>query len=136
MVLIEWDDDFAVGSPALDKDHRDLIADINGLYEQLGSGEHDLTVIDFIDAVHDHAREHFVREEAVMLENDYPEYEDHKAEHERFLERLSELQDEYQDEEGNEDGGMSLWLSHWLINHFRVYDARLQPASEENKQES
>ncbi len=135
MVLIEWSEDFSVGVPELDKDHQELIDDINDLYEQLGSGRDELTVMDFLDAVYAAAREHFVREEAIMLEHIHPGYEDHKAEHGRFLERMGELMDGYQDDVQNDDGGMSLWLSHWFVNHFQVHDARLHTLADKNTQQ-
>jgi hemerythrin len=135
MALIEWNEDFAVSNPELDKNHRELIEDINDLYKQLGSDRHELTVIDFLGAVYAEARAHFIREEEIMLEHDYPAYEDHKAEHERFLERMGELVDEYQDDMQIEDGGMSLWLSHWFVNHFQVHDARLRDLPDKSTQE-
>ncbi len=135
MALIEWSEDFAVGIPEVDKDHQELIEDINGLYEQLGSGRDELTVMDFLTAVYAEAREHFIREEELMLEQDYQDYEDHKAEHERFLERMGELMGESQDDVPTEDGGISLWLSHWLVNHFQVHDVRLHNLPDKNTKE-
>lgn len=136
MVLIDWNEDFAVGIPEVDNDHQELIQDINDLYEQLGSDLHELTVMDFLGAVYAEAREHFIREEDLMLEHDYPGYEDHKAEHEQFLERMGELMDEYQDDVHNEEGGMSLWLSHWFVNHFQGHDAYLHALPDRNSKET
>lgn len=125
MILIEWNEVFAVAVPEVDRDHQELIEDINDLYEQLGSDDNELTITEFLGAVYAKAHAHFVREEQMMLENDYSGYVDHKAEHEQFLETVGERVDEYQDDVRTEDAEMALWASHWFVKHFQIHDALL-----------
>ncbi len=125
MALIEWDNEFAVGIPDVDIEHRALVELINGLHAQLESGSYGVNMVDFLGEVYAGMREHFTNEESIMRELDYSDYQEHKQDHERFLGRICKLMDEYQDGALTADAVMGPWLTHWFIDHFRVHDARL-----------
>jgi hemerythrin-like metal-binding protein len=125
MALIEWNDEFALGIPDHELDHRELIDLINGLYEQLHSGMFGVTVVEFLEGVYAGTQEHFVREEQTMIDDAYPDYEAHKADHERFLSKIDKLIREYQDGVLTEEAAMVLWFTHWFQHHLQNHDARL-----------
>ena len=125
MPLIEWKKEYAVGVPAVDTDHRELIDLINDLYEQLQSGRYSVNMNDFLGEVYDSMARHFAREEEVMNMNEYPQYEEHKADHERVLEDINNIMYDYQDGLLKDDAIMAEMLEGWFSNHFANHDLLL-----------
>jgi hemerythrin-like metal-binding protein len=125
MAPLEWKDSYSVGVPAVDHEHRELIALVNRLHEALGSGRPaaDIEVVfgDLFRAI----SSHFALEERFMREHGYDQLRQHKTDHERLLDELRDIMDDFR--EGGEDplGRMAAGVDAWFSNHFRTHDARL-----------
>src|SRR5690242_18664168 len=76
----------------LDADHAEEARLLNAAADVLDAhvaGRADgAAVIAALDALYDHTRAHFEREDAAMHGASFPEHEAHRAEHERVLEEL------------------------------------------------
>jgi hemerythrin-like metal-binding protein len=125
MVLIEWKQEFAVGVPEVDYEHRELIALINELAATLERQDSELGVEEFLGEIFARISAHFALEEKIMRERRYDQYEDHKADHERLLDDIRDIMDEYEDEQRFDREVLAGRLSAWFGVHFRTKDARL-----------
>jgi hemerythrin-like metal-binding protein len=125
MVLIEWKQEFAVGVPEVDYEHRELIALINELAATLERQDSELGVEEFLGEIFARISAHFALEEKIMRERRYDQYEDHKADHERLLDDIRDIMDEYEDEQRFDREALAGRLSAWFGVHFRTKDARL-----------
>lgn len=126
MALIEWQERFSIGIPAVDHEHRELIALLNELYDRLLQEQGDCPVVDFLGEVFAQISAHFALEEREMRDMGYDGYQAHKAEHEDLLEEIREIMDDYEEgmaEESVEDLGSQ--LENWFGNHFKTQDSRL-----------
>jgi hemerythrin-like metal-binding protein len=123
MTLIEWKPEFCLGIPKMDADHRYMIGLINGLNEQLQSGEHPTFIIGILEELYSSATKHFAHEEAIMRDCGYDEYQEHEADHRRLLDRVTTWISDYQTE--RLDDGAAEWLASWFCNHFQSHDTRL-----------
>jgi hemerythrin-like metal-binding protein len=133
MALIEWQERFSIGIPAVDHEHREMIGLLNELYERLLQEQGDCPVVDFLGEVFAQISAHFALEEREMRDMGYDAYEAHKAEHEELLEEIRIIMDDYEEgmaEESVEDLGMQ--LEAWFSNHFRTQDSRLHKFLEKN----
>ena len=85
--FFEWEKQFVLGIPLIDRQHEKLIQLTKNLhFTYLQSTE--TASHHFIDAAHevvDLLRQHFSNEEKLMLLFDFPEYAEHKKEHENFV---------------------------------------------------
>ena len=93
MDKIEWTDDFLIGIPEVDMQHRSLISSLNKLvskYEQ-NPGE----IKDMIDFLVDYVLLHFDTEERLMEQYEYPDIDEHIEEHRAFTKRLNKLMDDF-----------------------------------------
>ena len=124
MTLLEWKDEYCLGIPAVDEEHRELIELINELHAELQAGESGITVLDFLGEIYARISAHFALEEKVMREQEYDELADHKADHERLLDELRDLMDACEDRLVSE-AELSERLDDWFAVHFRTRDARL-----------
>jgi hemerythrin-like metal-binding protein len=125
MVLIEWKQEFAVGVPEVDYEHRELIALINELAATLERQGSEPGVEEFLGEIFAKISAHFALEEKIMRERRYDQYEDHKADHERLLDDIRDIMDDYEDEQRFDREMLAGRLSAWFGVHFRTKDARL-----------
>ena len=125
MTLIEWKEQYSLGVPAIDHEHRELIDLINELYGTVTGSGTDATVVEFLGELYTRIAAHFALEEKIMRDNDYDEYLDHKTDHERLLDDIRDLMDDYEDGDHVDVEGFGKRLDEWFSEHFRTRDARL-----------
>ncbi len=126
MALIEWRDEFTIGIPAVDAEHRELIELINELHAQLTQpGAAPDAVADFLGEINVRIGAHFALEEKEMRERQYDQLAAHKADHERLLDEIRDLMDRYEDDHGFDEQELARRLKGWFGAHFGSHDARL-----------
>ena len=75
----------------MNDDHHLEACLLNDLVDALrdhGEAGRKAAILECLDALLDHTREHFAREEAAMEDAGFPAYAVHKAEHDRVLDEL------------------------------------------------
>lgn len=90
-VGIESIDDYLIGLPAIDDDHRQLVQTINRIGAEIEEASYALCVELFGD-LEAAAEAHFAREEEILGGLRYPDIERHRAYHAELIRRLRELQ--------------------------------------------
>ncbi|CRI67396.1 hypothetical protein THIOKS1570026 [Thiocapsa sp. KS1] len=139
-----WRDEWCMGIPTLDADHRKLVKLVNILLTGQPAGQPepdreddhhrsvDLTRAEPLrrfEALVDHLRHHFEREEALMLSIDYDDFQTHKCEHSLQLAELTELRRQLLSEGRAHFSRESLqWIKRWCFDHFIAEDRRLADA--------
>jgi len=125
---IKWSDSLAIGIPLIDKEHKDLINNINELIEAIRSGkgqEHIQKITAFLE---NYVVKHFNNEEVLMQEYNYPGYPAHKSLHLKFIEAFNALKEELRDKH---DKGLYLvfrvqtLIMDWFVNHILKVDKQL-----------
>jgi hemerythrin-like metal-binding protein len=81
-------------------------------------------VEDFLGEIFARVSAHFALEERTMLTIDYPEYWDHKGDHERLLDDLRDIMERYESKHTLDADDLSRRLDDWFTIHFRTFDAR------------
>jgi len=125
MEFLEWKENYAIGIPSVDAEHRDLIELINEVHRRLEAGERGMTVGDFLGEVFARISAHFALEERIMRERHYDQLRPHKTDHERLLDGIRDIMDDYEDREFFEPAALAQRLNDWFAEHFRTHDARL-----------
>jgi len=125
MAQIEWKDEFSLGNAAIDKDHRQLIEQINQLYDQFAMPMDAPAIESLLVELQADISAHFALEELLMEQSNYAEFEAHRQDHDNLLDQINDLI--FQFEEDPEKGRRLLksTLSDWFSNHFNTFDARL-----------
>ena len=136
-MFFEWDDSYSVGVAKIDRQHRRLIGLINELYEamQQGHGPNTLTstvneletMVSVLDELMDYSYYHFSTEEEYMIEYAYPEYDEHKRAHGRFVERIQAFKRDF--DEGKALLSMEIvqFLQDWWKKHIVDVDKKYGP---------
>ncbi|HPE80833.1 MAG TPA: bacteriohemerythrin [Gammaproteobacteria bacterium] len=122
--FVEWRDDLSVGIGSIDDDHKKLLTLINNLqtavYYPTGEAFERQALKDLVD----YTKYHFEREERMMRENDYADYEPHKRQHEAMIAKVTGFMEAYEkDREGTVEE-MTGFLKGWLIQHIAGTDQK------------
>ena len=125
MPLIHWKDEFSVGVPAVDLEHRELIALINAAHVEMRQDGGPEAVGDFLGEIYARIAAHFALEEKIMREKKYDQYGEHKRDHERLLDGIRDIMDAYDDGQLYDEPRFARVLSEWFVGHFKSHDARL-----------
>jgi hemerythrin len=125
MTLIEWKDEFSVGVASVDLEHRDLITLINDLHDLTGEDAGTYAILTMLGEIFAQISAHFALEERWMREARYPQYGEHKDDHESLLDELRDIMDRVEDDGGYDSDALSKELGDWFTNHFRTHDALL-----------
>jgi hemerythrin-like metal-binding protein len=130
MAPLEWKDDYSVGVPAVDHEHRELIGLVNQLDEALASEKSEDEIAEVFGDLFRAISAHFALEERFMREHRYDQATEHKADHERLLDELRDIMDDHRAREGQDWEGHSIErltasVDAWFATHFQTHDARL-----------
>ncbi len=125
MNLVSWKDEYSVGVPDVDHEHREMIELINELDHSMSEEVSHDTVVEALGEIYANIAAHFALEERIMRRARYVDYEVHKQDHETLLDDLLDVIDSV-DEEGRYDrAALSRDLNVWFSDHFRTHDAKL-----------
>lgn len=87
-----WYEEYLSGIKVIDDQHKEIFESFNNFYEALNAGEVNKEVVDeFLKILDSYTTTHFGTEERLMLEYNYPKYEEHKKRHRFFISMYEEL---------------------------------------------
>ncbi len=122
MAFLVWSDEYSVGNPAIDAQHRGLLDLINELHEAMNSGKGQQALSHVFTSLTEYVEMHFRTEEMLFNLTDYPEKDAHAREHKKLMIDVFELKERF------EDGGKFLtletlnFLKDWILHHIRETD--------------
>lgn len=116
-MLIPWNGSLAVGHPAIDNDHRHLVALINRLHEamlqrrgkDIGGG--------VLAELVQYTKDHFTREEGLMDAQHYSGGFEHKKQHKDLCTKLNTLVVDHEQSKITISMDTMRFLEQWLTNH-------------------
>ncbi len=119
---IEWKDEYSVGITHIDQDHKKLISLLNQFtiaYDHAMSEDFEKEALEELIS---YTKYHFEREEKLMRDNDYPDFDAHKAKHQEMIEQVNKFVELYNKKGHNALKEISDYLTVWLINHINGTD--------------
>jgi hemerythrin len=125
-IVVKWDNAYSVGVKLIDDQHKELIRMTNELSLgcQKGGSEAEIYFMKVIQGAVKYVKVHFTTEEIIMERLKYPDYLEHKREHEVFVAEV------LQDIKAFENGGklvpleFAQFLQKWVLNHIAKSDKR------------
>lgn len=121
--MIEWDGKYSLGISIIDNEHKKFIDIINKVIvlEQNSSDPEEIKAV--LNEMNKYANAHFATEEAYMVKFNYPDYENHRKEHQAFSIQTMAF---FEKITGNNRQLVCEILEHlkgWLVNHVQGTDA-------------
>ena len=125
--MIVWNDQFSVGVPRMDAQHRQLIDLINALHPDTDAD----SASKVISGMFDYASLHFAEEEELLRQVGYSELHTQQREHQSFLLKASEFSksDLHKPELCAQS---SDFLRSWMLHHILEEDMKYKRCIPEN----
>jgi len=120
----EWREAFSVNIEEIDVQHKSLFKIINSLYLLLEDKMVAETILEKVNAIHEHMKEHFTYEEQLMDEYDYDYFSQQRKEHEIMIEEVEKFRFKYNNDD--KDGAREFLdtLKEHLIVHTLIEDKK------------
>lgn len=125
MEYFKWSEDLSVNDAQVDHDHQTLIGMVNELHQAVHLGKDYLDLSAILEKLAHYTKEHFQREETVMLSIQYDQYKNHKEQHKKLIERVTDLQRELSRNRQQIASETAELLRFWLTSHILLSDKRL-----------
>ena len=120
-----WRDEYAMGDPAVDRQHRQLFVLLDRLYEAVCIGEGQEAVGGVLEELLAYTREHFHLEEVVMRDINYPAREAHQQEHEKLMAEVRHQLETFRRGERIVSIELLEFMNNWLGNHILKSDRQV-----------
>ena len=125
--ILEWSDSYLVGIEELDIEHKELINRLNQLHKKFYRRHSDRSSFEsYLKDIQDRIHTHFIMEEAMMRDSAYPDFVQHKKEHDAFLQVIDNLVRKYRTNPGYSfENVVEDILRQWIGNHIAASDHKL-----------
>ena len=124
---LTWDESLLTGDTRVDMQHQEIFRRVGALLQACGDGSSARQLEDMLGFLASYAIQHFTDEEALQLEYGYPDYENHRQQHEDFKSTVGELAGRFHAGGSSEAlcDDVNKFLVKWLTQHIRNEDKRL-----------
>lgn len=122
--LFTWSENLSVGIPEIDEQHKVLVGLLNDLHFAISSHRGSAECRGILDRLAEYTRVHFAVEESLMRILDYPDFENHKHEHEALLGQVVELLHKLDAGKASISFELLHFLKAWLTKHILGSDAQ------------
>ena len=119
---IEWKDAYSVGIQSIDDQHKRLIDLMNNLETVVKYSPGEEFERKCLAALVDYTKTHFAFEEELMSKYGYPDFEAHKAQHEKMIVKVNEFVADYEKHPEKTIKAALHFLEQWLIRHINGTD--------------
>jgi len=123
-MLIDWSDEYSIGIPRIDAQHKFFFEAVHRLHKECLSGEGEYVVLETLVFLQNYAIGHFRTEEELMLEYEYPDIQEHADLHAEFLNEYSKFTAELDESGPNQDLAERVgeMVQGWLVDHIAKAD--------------
>lgn len=124
MPLIVWKDIYETGIVALDKEHQELVKQINQLGEAIREKRGEELIEEVLAGLVEYTENHFRNEEKLLQEYDFPDLAAHQQIHQDLRDRVQEMK--AKSIAGTEGLAQELYkfLRGWLLGHIVDVDKK------------
>ncbi|MBZ5595253.1 MAG: bacteriohemerythrin [Acidobacteriia bacterium] len=125
MSLFAWNEAYSVGNVTIDAQHKMLFQYADKLHAAMSAGNGKDTLNQTLSDLIAYTKKHFAAEENLMQTHHYPEYPQHKAEHDALTEKVVRFQNDYLAGRVALTGELLRFLKDWLSHHIGEIDKKV-----------
>ncbi len=117
-----WQDSYELGIEIVDTQHKKLVDLISDLLQSSILNHDNQKVEDILQQLVKYTEYHFAEEEKLMIESNFPKFEEHQMIHQSFVEKVNEFYMKFTRKEIALEIQILNYLKNWLINHILITD--------------
>jgi hemerythrin len=124
-LYIKWDERYNLGIPIIDEQHRAIVSTINTYHYFITDGNAEAALKPTFITLEQYTKTHFMTEEMLFDQTEYPETLRHKKLHEGLVKKMKDVAMEAAQEK---DFDIVLpFLRKWWLDHIRIEDIKYAP---------
>ncbi|MGA2186049.1 MAG: bacteriohemerythrin [Bryobacteraceae bacterium] len=123
--LFAWSDEYSLGQPDIDREHKALFRMAQELNEAMLRGEAQEELAGLFARLAAYTKFHFTNEEALMRAAHYADAASHAREHNQFTAKVAALEREFEDGQATVTRETMQFLRGWLNHHILGTDQRV-----------
>ena len=127
MALINWTPAYSVQIPQIDEQHKMLVQMINQLHEAMSTGQGRNVLKPLLGNLVQYTVTHFAFEEQAMQRANYPDFQEHRQQHELLKQQVQDMQARLNSGELSLTIDMLNFLRDWLVKHIQGADQKYVP---------
>ena len=122
-----WRPEYETGDAAIDSQHKQLFVLTRNVIEACVAGQNTYMLSQALDFLAEYAVRHFADEEALQVQYNYYDYQNHKKLHEAFAEKVGGLIAEYKAGGSTEKlrNNVHSIIVRWLVQHIQGEDTKI-----------
>lgn len=119
-----WTSSLMTGIDQVDQEHKQLIEQVENLYEAMSKGQGDARIREILNFLEKYTVEHFRNEERLYQKHGYPDLNRHKEIHAQFIEDFGQLKQEFLSNQSDHSLAIKVnkLAMSWLTNHIGKED--------------
>jgi hemerythrin-like metal-binding protein len=122
MDLVTWDKSYSVNVECCDAEHRKLFSLINALHEAMMSGKSRAIIAGTVHELEKYTQTHFLAEEALMQQAQYPKLNEHRGEHQKFVAQVKQFRHDLETGGTCDPNAVVMFVKDWLAGHIMQTD--------------
>ncbi|MDR3710433.1 MAG: bacteriohemerythrin [Capsulimonadaceae bacterium] len=125
MPLLTWTDELSVGVAVIDSDHRNVVDKLNDLFDGAQTAQSKEKIDKLLNELIALTAAHFVREEQLFAQTEYPDVRTHRAQHAYLCKQALTIQQEFRSGviESLSPEALDV-LKNKLVNHMKGFDKK------------
>jgi len=124
MQFFPWKEQYSLNISEIDEQHRMLVGMIDKLHTAMAEGRSKGVFDDIITELYNYTKFHFITEERLMDEHDYPALEQHRLEHKKLIGKVLSMTERKKQNTLGLSSDLSIMLQQWLNSHILETDKR------------
>jgi len=122
--MVVWDEKYAIGIQLIDNQHKELFSITNELFHACLGGEESVKEVfkETMERMVDYVRFHFGAEQELLQRVKYPDYPEHKKQHDTLVRQILESVKEYNEGKKFVPNQFVRTLRDWILGHIGHYD--------------
>ena len=122
--LVVWEEKYAVGIDLIDLQHKELIYLTNELYHACLTGDEVLGPVfkEAMSRMVEYVRYHFTAEQNLLIKVKYPDYPEHKKQHDTLVNNILDAVKGYNEGKRFAPHSFVRTLKDWIFGHIAVAD--------------
>ena len=125
--MFEWKNDYSVGIGSVDAQHQNLFAIARELYNAMSAGQGKAALSRILDRLVQYTAVHFAHEERLMRAHDYPNFQEHKAQHDALTRQVLAFQADFAAGRVSMTVQLLQFVKDWLEKHIKGSDTEYVP---------
>ncbi|HTS50970.1 MAG TPA: bacteriohemerythrin [Bryobacteraceae bacterium] len=125
MSLFQWDESYSVGHSEIDTQHKRLFQLAEEMHAAMAAGKGKQMLSQTLTNLINYTKGHFSSEERLMKRYNYPEYPQHKVEHDKLTAQVLAFQSDFNAGRAMLSIDLMLFIKNWLTHHIGQIDKKV-----------